>query len=748
MNLLKAGIMKKKYDLSNFKGDLSGALAAAILSLGGNIVYGMISFAPLGPKFVGVGIIAGMFSSVFNGLLASIFGSTKIMISGPVVPAAFIFAAVITKLINTNNFNPAVNLDMLSVISITFFVVFLSGVFQIFFGLLRLGTLVKNISYPVILGIINGTSLLIIVGQIGPCLGIQMNNSNGILNNLTQISIPTLIVTLCTMLIMFFGNKYKTKFPANILSIIGGTFIYHILKFTFSVDTLGPVIGEVPFAVPSLSNLVTFFNIFPDEVVSYLFPIIIPAAFAIAILGSIESLLTIVSIQNITQSRPQGNKELIAQGIGNSVGGIFGGIPVSGYMGRSSINHFSGGRTKFSGVFCGIFILFFILILGKPIGYIPKAVMAGVVIYICIQLMNNRSVQIIKKLYQRKSIEKSQLLHDLFIIVTVMIVVLMLNLIMAVVVGILVSILVFIAQMGRSIIRSIHRGSQISSKKQRFEKAIEILQKERDKIYVIGLEGALFFGSADNLVDEIDKVVKEGGQYIVLDMKRINRIDSTGCQVLGQTYLLFKQKKIELAMSYMDPHSNHWGLLSEEGLVSIFGEERFFSDTSLAVEYFEDSILEKHKDELDLPQEISLDEFFKYKGIDEKESRIISNYLEKVDFRADEKIISFGDNEKSMFFLVKGSVDVIIPISKERKKRVLTSTFGSMFGEMSFIDGSPRSADIITRELSTCFKLSSANFYKLKNDYPEITLNLYAAIARITTEKLRAASYTISELEE
>ncbi|MBU0465964.1 MAG: cyclic nucleotide-binding domain-containing protein [Proteobacteria bacterium] len=198
----------------------------------------------------------------------------------------------------------------------------------------------------------------------------------------------------------------------------------------------------------------------------------------------------------------------------------------------------------------------------------------------------------------------------------------------------------------------------------------------------------------------------------------------------------------------MDLHSNQWGLLSEEGLVSIFGKERFFSDTSLAVEYFEDSILEKHKDELNLPQEISLDEFFKYKGINEKESRIISNYLEKVNFRADEKIISFGDTEKSIFFLVKGSVDVIIPISKERKKRLLTSTFGSMFGEMSLIDGSPRSADIIARELSTCFKLSSANFYKLKNDYPEITLNLYAAIARITAERLRAASHTISELEE
>lgn len=740
--------MQRKYNFSTFKGDVSGAFATAILSMGGNIVYGMIAFAPLGPKFVGAGIIAGMFSSIFNGLLATIFGSTRIMISGPVIPATFILASVITKLIDTDQFHPSVNLDMLSVISILFFVAFLSGIFQILFGLLRLGNIVKNISYPVVLGIINGTSILIIIGQIGPCLGIPANASNGLLNSLTQASIPTLFVALSTMLIMFLGNRYKIKFPANILGIMGGTFIYHILGFTFPVNTLGPVIGEVPFAVPSLSNLFVFINIFPEKISPHLFAIILPAAFAIAVLGSIESLLAIVSLQHITKSRPQGKQELIAQGIGNSVGAIFGGIPVSGYLGRTSMNHSSGGRTKASGVFCGIFILFFILILGKPIGYIPKSVMAGVVIYICLQLMNNRSLQIVKKLFAGKRKQKSDLLYDLLIILTVMIVALTLNLIVAVAVGILVSIFVFIAQMSRSIVRQIHRGSQISSKKQRFEKAIRILEKERDKIVVIELEGALFFGSADNLVDQIEKVIKEGGQYIVLDMKRINRIDSTGCQVLEQAYLFFNEENVNLAVSYIDPHGKQWRLLSEEGLVSIFGKDKFFSDTSLAVEYFEDCILEKHKNGLDLPQEISLAELFKYKGIGERESRIISKYLDKVDFREGEKIISLGDTERSMFFLVKGSVDVVIPISKTRNKRLLTSTCGSIFGEMSLMDASPRSADIITREPTTCYKLSRDNFLELKKDYPEITLSLYAAIARITAERLRAASHTISELEE
>jgi len=740
--------MQRKYNFSNLKGDLSGALAAALLSMGGNIVYGMISFAPLGPRFVGAGIIAGMFSSVFNGLLATIFGSTKIMISGPVVPAAFILASVITKLIDTNHFHPASDLDMLSVISIIFFVAFLAGIFQILFGLLRLGTLVKNISYPVVLGIINGTSVLIISGQIGPCLGIQLDGQSGILNSLSQTSFPTLAVALSTMLIMFQASKYKTKFPSNILGIIGGTMIYYSLMFTFCRDTLGPVIGEVPFATPSLSNLFNFLNIFPDHIALHLFSIIIPAAFAIAVLGSIESLLAIVSLQNLTKSRPRGNRELIAQGIGNSVGAIFGGIPVSGYLGRTTINHSSGGRTKISGICCSVLILCFILILGKPIGYIPKSVMAGVVIYICIQLMNNRSIEIVKKLFTRKQIERSDLLLDLFIIVTVMVVVLTLNLIMAVAVGILVSIFVFIAQMGRSIVRSIHRRSQLISKKQRFEKSIEILEKHGDKIYVIGLEGALFFGSADNLVDQIETVVTEGGQYIVLDMKRIHRIDSTGCQVLEQTYLFYKEQNIKLVISYIDPSSNQWGLLSEEGLVSAFGRDKFFPDTSLAVEYLEDCILELHRDELDLPKEITLEALFKYKGIDERESRIISNYLEQVDFLADEKIISLGDTEQSMFFLVKGSVDVSIPISETRDKRLLTSTCGSIFGEMSLMDEGQRSANIVAREPTTCFKLSRDAFVRLKKEHPEVTMNLYAAIARITSEKLRAASHTISELEE
>ncbi|MBI4652572.1 SLC26A/SulP transporter family protein [Candidatus Desantisbacteria bacterium] len=739
--------MKKKIDFLKLKGDLSGGLAAAILSVTCNIAYGMISFAPLGSKFIGIGIIACMFSSVFNGTLASIFGSTKIMISGPLVPATFIIASVITKFLSTNNFNPSNIADILSIISIVFFIIFLSGIMQILFGLLRLGTLIKNISDPVVLGIINGTAVLIIISQLSSTLGLKLNNLTELFYNPGQISITTVIVSVFTILIMFFGNKYKTKFPPVILSVLGGTIIYHLLKLTLLYDKLGPVIGEVPFAIPSLSNFFTFINIFPDKVISNFFPIILPAAFAIAILGSIESLMIIISLQNITQARPKGNKELIAQGIGNSIGALFGSTPVSGSMVRSTTNYSSGGRTKLSGVLCGIFCLFFILILGKTIEYIPMSVMSAIIIYICVQLMNNRSVPIINKLFKGNILNKNELLLDLFIVLTVMVIALVFNIILAVAIGILISIIVFMTQMSRSIVRKIHRHSQINSKKQRFEKLTEILQKEGNKIYVIELEGAIFFGSADNLADRIDKIVQDGGQYIVLDMKRISRIDSTGCKVLEQTYLLLKEKKIELAISYIDNHSLLWSLLTEHGLVTVFGENRFFPDTSLAVEYFEDIILEKYKNEIKLPQEISLDEFFKYIGIDEKTGRIISDYLEKVEFSANEKIITYGDTDRSMFLLIKGSVDVIIPILEQRKKRLQTNTFGSMFGEMSLIDGTPRSADIIACESSVCFKLSINNFYKLINEYPKIALKLYAAIALITAKKLRSANHTISELE-
>ena len=162
---------------------------------------------------------------------------------------------------------------------------------------------------------------------------------------------------------------------------------------------------------------------------------------------------------------------------------------------------------------------------------------------------------------------------------------------------------------------------------------------------------------------------------------------------------------------------------------------------------FEDRILEEFKGDLDSVQEISLDDFLKFKGIGEKERKIVADYLEKVEFSKNERIITLGDTERSMYLLVKGSVDIVIPISKERKKRLQTNAFGSMFGEMSLIDGSPRSADIIACEPSKCFKLSLENFNKLKSDYPNVALELYATIALITAAKLRAASYTISELE-
>jgi sulfate permease, SulP family len=729
------------------RGDITGAITAGFVSLPGNIAFGLIAYAPLGEAYVGTGILAGMFSSIFAGLFATIFGKTRIMLSGPQAPTALIFASVIGQLLASGMLDPASQMDAAVLLSIVSLVVLLSGVFQVLFALFRFGTFIKFISYPVVAGIINATAILIIKGQIGPMLGIDLKGSENLTSILAQISTPTLCVSAVTIALMFVAKRIIAKIPASLVSIVGGTALFYLLKAVGLGDKLGAVIGALPSTTPSISNALLFVQIAADSSLWTFAPMVLSAAFSIAVIGSIHSLLSAVALQRVTQRRPDGNAELRAQGIGNIIGACFGAIPSAGYIGRSMVNYEAGGRTKRSGIFSSLAILVLMMFLVGAIGYIPRAVMASVVLAIGISIVDRWSVELIRKLFQREMAAAGELLFNLAIMLLVVLVTLFFSLITAVVVGVIASILVFIRQMNRAFIRRIYRGSQCQSKRQRFAKSAEWLKEHREQIAVIELEGAIFFGSADKLAQEIDKLIAEGTRSIILDMKRINQIDSSGAKVLEQMSLQLRKQHIDLAVSYLDDASPIWSLISDLGLMAALGSESFFADTSLAVEYFEDVMLERTED-LQIPHALSLEQFLVSRGMVSEDVAVIEPFVKEEDYGAGQSIIRLGENTREMYLLVQGSADVLIPLEGgRRRKRVQTLSAGASFGEMALLDSEPRAADVVAREDLTCFSLGVEGFDHLKGTHPEVAMRFCVAIARILSTRLRETNEIISELE-
>ena len=734
---------QKKTSVSNVKGDIIAGLVTAVVAIPGNVAFGMLAFAPLGPDYLGIAVLAGMYTSVFASAIAALLGKTKIMISGPEAPSALLIAALISHILSSGE-----AFDGNLILAIAFITVFLSGLFQILFGVLRLGALIKFISYPVIAGIVNGTALLIVIGQIGPFLGLQATGLLDLFSQLGNIQIPSMAVSIVTFALIIWGRSLIPRIPASVLGIICGTLLYYFLASVGFSEGLGKDLGKIPIGLPTLEYMAHFAAIPFNPSYRGLLPVVIGTAFTIAVLHSVNSLLSVVYLRALTQKRPNGNLELVGQGIGNLVASCFGGLPADGHIGRSVVNYESGGRTRLSVVVSSISILLLLIFFGKVIGRIPRAVMAGVVMGIGLLITDTSILKMIRNIIGRPIAEHIETVVNIGIVLLVMGVTIACNLITAVAVGIGVSLLVFITQMSRSVIRRTHFGSNFNSKKQRFQEAMELLLKYKEKIVVVELEGALFFASADTLGQKVESLVDAGARFVVLDLKRLNRIDSTGAKILVQTRDQLEKKKCHLYISYLSAEDEKYVIMKDFGVIDAFGKKTIFHDTSMAVEHCEDELLRLLLNEGDGETPVPIQKLLEYNGLSDHEIRVMTDHLIKKRYQCGEYIVRQGEKGDSMFFLEQGKADVVIELKESNQyKRLLSVTPGAILGEMAILDGAPRAADIVVVDPTTCYILTNKALESIKNKFPQVAMSFYIILARLISHRLRIANDSIAELE-
>lgn len=728
--------------MKNIKGDLLGGGISAIVTLPGNVALGMLALAALGPDYIGVAVTAGMLATIYASSIACLVGKTPILISGPGVSSALILAGVAQKLISQENIG-----DPGGVLAVVFMVVVLSGIFQILFGLLRLGNVVKFISYPVMAGIINGSVVLIFINQAGPFLGLGSMDFGDLFQHLSKIKILTPAVAALTLGLSLFGNRLLPKIPGAIIGVLGGTTLFYLLVFAGLADGAGATLGPIKAELPSLKYISHMQITFTPEFIQY-FPLIASAALSIALLNSVYSMFAAVYLKSITGIRPDCNVELVGQGLGNLIAGSLGGMPANGKISRSMLNYNSGGRTKLSVVFSSLSMLVIIILFSGVIGKIPRPVITGIMIYIGVMIFDRWMVKLVKDLFFRKAAHYSEGLVNLAIAIMVLLITVIFSLTVAVAVGVVVSIIIFIAQMSRSVVRRTYYGSHLKSKKQRSDKAMDILAAHKEKIAIVELEGSLFFGSADNLDEQMEKISDNQVCFIVLDMKRLTHIDITGARVLSQSRKQLAKNSCRLIISYLSKDDPKYAVMQDIGAIDALGQDGIFSDTSLAVEYCEDELLASLPEYQEEKDKVNLASFFEYQGLSASEADILNDYLVKKEYEPGEYIVRSGDKDDSIFFLEQGSADVLIQLSSNnRYKRLQTLLPGSIVGEMAVLDGEPRSADIMSNGKSTCYVLTRNRLEEFKKEHPELALSFFAVIARNLSRKLRAATRTIFELE-
>lgn len=542
----------KIIDFSNLKGDLIGGLVAGVVALPLALAFGVQS---------GMGATAGLYGAIMVGIFAAIFGGTPTQASGPTGPMTVVSAALVAAGIQlTGSLEAAMGIILLSFL--------LGGALQIVFGLINIAGYVKYFPYPVISGFMSGVGLIIILLQLFPFVGLTSEKSTfAVLGDLprllSEFNIHALALGILTVLIYYLFPLITKAIPSALAALV----IAALAGYFLSWDV--PIIGEIPSGIPSLQIGTMFSNIPPEA-----YTLIIEYAAVLAVLGSIDSLLTSVIADNMTKTRHNSNRELIGQGIGNILAAAFGGIPGAGATKGTVVNINAGGKTRISGAIHGLFLLAVLLGLGSLAAYIPLSVLAGLLIPIGFKIID------IKGLKHLLRVPRA----DAAVLILVLVITTFGSLIQAVGLGVALASILFMkkaSDLGEEgiIIESIEN---LTDEKP-WQDELPFYHEHKDKVLIKHLKGPLFFGFTTHLKNQIaamDKKIK----VLIIRMDEVPLIDQSGLYTLEDIVFDLQQLGIQVLLVNLQEQPMDQ-LRSIDIIPDLVGEEHLFVNIKEAFAY-------------------------------------------------------------------------------------------------------------------------------------------------------------------
>lgn len=511
-------MLKKFYDFKNFKGDFTGGLVAGVVALPLALAFGVQS---------GMGATAGLYGAIAVGIFAALFGGTETQASGPTGPMTVVSAALIAAAIQMSG-NNALNDNAMSIILATFL---LGGIFQVIFGFLNIASYVKYFPYPVISGFMSGVGLIIVILQIFPFAGMASSKSTvAVMQNLpslfTDFNVYALLLGGITIVVYYIFPKVTKAIPSALVALIVATLIAYFTKMEV------PLIGEIPSGLPTfrLGNILSIDSGAYATIVEY--------AVVLAVLGSIDSLLTSVIADNMTKTKHNSNRELIGQGIGNMIAAAFGGIPGAGATKGTVVNINAGGRTRVSGVIHGLFLLAVLLGLGQLAAHIPLCVLAGLLIPIGFKIIDFKGLKHMLKVPKA----------DAVVLVLVLLITTFGSLIQAVGIGIALACLLFMKKSGDISEKGMEVGkvADIDGSKP-WQDEIEFYEEYKSKVIIKHLYGPLFFGFTSYFKDQI-QLLPDDIKAVIFRMDRVPYIDQSGLYTLEDIIFDLRAKNIEVIL--------------------------------------------------------------------------------------------------------------------------------------------------------------------------------------------------------
>lgn len=521
----------------NLKGDIFGGITAGIVALPLALAFGIQAFGGIDdPAASSMGALAGLIGATLLGFFASLFGGTHSQISGPTGPMTVITAALISGVWASQQSMSAVLISM-SLAGL------FCGLFQIVFGIIKLGKYVRYIPYPVLSGFMSGIGVIIILQQIYPLIGLK--SPVLVVDMITQlperiangISLTALFLGLGTIAIIYLFPLITKKIPSTLVALLVMTIIALFCNMDEKL-----LIGSIPAGFPMPFFAKEGISLSGLNWAEILKASIIPGL-TLAGLGSIDTLLTSVVADNITKTHHNSNRELVGQGIGNMISGLFCGIAGAGATMRTVVNVKSGGRSQISGMVHSLLLLAVLLGLGRFVRYVPLSVLAGILITVGWGIIDFKGFKDLLKIPRA----------DAVVLIIVFLLTVFVDLLTAVGIGMVIACVLFMKRASDLV-----EGGYSSSEMTNFDKESPwsdeggIPEEMLHKIYIQRLNGPIFFGTITKFQNVMNDV-PEDAKIVIIRMRLVSFMDQSGLYAMETAIKDIQARGTMVLMTIIQP---------------------------------------------------------------------------------------------------------------------------------------------------------------------------------------------------
>ncbi|NDV67292.1 SulP family inorganic anion transporter [Dysgonomonas sp. 25] len=550
----------KTYNKQKFANDLMSGLIVGIVALPLALAFGIAS---------GVSPEKGLLTSIVAGFVISFLGGSTVQIGGPT--GAFI--VIVYNTIQTYGFEGLVVVTVMS------------GIMLILMGIMRLGVVIKFIPYPIIVGYMSGIAVIIFSTQMKDFFGMTINETIPpdfigkwivYIRNFPSTDIPTLIIGILSLVIIIFSGKISKKIPGSLLAVVFISVVVYILRYHCGIESIATIgdkfdLGGNLFQLPSGLNV----NM---DLINALFP----TAFTLAMLGSIESLISTSVADGVTGEKSHSNMELIAQGVANIASPLLGGIPATGALARTMTNVSNGGRTPVAGIVHALFLLLVVLFLGQLTKHIPMVCLAAILIVVSYNMSEWRSF--VDLLRNSKA--------DVAVLLATFILTLVFDLTVAIEIGLLMAVFLFLKRMNEVARVSVIKNKLDLSHEGEFGHDDEKLDLPKE-VEVYEIDGPFFFGIA-NKFDESMRIIGDKAKIRIIRMRKVPFMDSTGLHNLESLCEKSIDDGITVILSGVRPEVHQ--MIEKSKIPAMIGEGNICGNIGAALDraYY---LLDKAKEE-------------------------------------------------------------------------------------------------------------------------------------------------------